>query len=220
MDPMEPRSVDELYLPFAAAFVRGCRPDAPDASDEELVRWGRAQKLRLEKFKRTPWLPRVRRVIGALRAIGPTSLLDVGPGRGVFLWPVLEKFPELPVMVVEQHGQRASDLKAVAHGGIHRMKVLRDSVETLDLAPHCADVVTVLEVLEHMVDPRLGAERTVHWARRFVIASVPSKPDDNPEHIHLFDVDRLRELYEDAGALSVQIDHVLNHRIMIARVAP
>ena len=53
---------------------------------------GRACKL--HKFKRIDELPRVRRVIGMLRgALRPTSLLDVGSGRGAFLWPLLDAFP-------------------------------------------------------------------------------------------------------------------------------
>jgi hypothetical protein len=32
-------------------------------------------------------LPRVRKVLGVLRGVHPANLLDVGSGRGAFLWP-------------------------------------------------------------------------------------------------------------------------------------
>ncbi len=62
------------------------------------------------------------------------------------------------------------------------------------------------------------AREAVRVARRFVVASTPSKPDDNPEHIQLFDGARLERLFLDAGAASVSIDYVLNHIIAVARL--
>jgi hypothetical protein len=56
-------------------------------------------------------------------------------------------------------------------------------------------------------------------ARAFVIISVPSVPDDNPEHIHLFHPDQLREMALQAGAARITLEHVLNHRIGVIRVA-
>ncbi|HKB05161.1 MAG TPA: hypothetical protein VKD90_23250 [Gemmataceae bacterium] len=75
------------FLDLAAAFVRGRLPDAPDLPPAELVEYGRTQGLRVHKFKRATELPRVRRVLGILRGIGPAEVLDIGSGRGTFLWP-------------------------------------------------------------------------------------------------------------------------------------
>ena len=55
-------------------------------------------------------------------------------------------------------------------------------------------------------------------ASRFVIASVPSKPDDNPEHVQLFTGDSLDALLLTAGAARVQITYVLNHIIAVASI--
>jgi hypothetical protein len=46
--------------------------------------------------------------------------------------------------------------------------------------------------------------------------TVPSKPDDNPEHIHLFTKDILTEMFLKAGCSKVKFDSVLNHLFMIA----
>ena len=69
-----------------------------------------------------------------------------------------------------------------------------------------------------MRHPERAAAEAVRVARRFVVASVPSKPDDNPEHMHLFTADNLADLLRGAGARKVSIDHVPNHILAVARV--
>jgi hypothetical protein len=81
------------------------------------------------------------------------------------------------------------------------------------------DIVTMLEVLEHLKDPQAALNGMVNTARRFVLLSVHAVPDDNPEHLHLFTPERLRQMAADAGALRTTIEHVLNHRIVLVRVA-
>lgn len=81
------------------------------------------------------------------------------------------------------------------------------------------DVVTCLEVLEHLDQPDRAASELVRVGRRFVIASVPSKPDDNPEHIQLFTDRSLRDLFLDRGAQSVKTQYVPNHILCIARLS-
>jgi len=105
-------NAERYYLELAAAFVRGQAAqgtsiglpsrlahaplDTLTVSDaEEVFAAGRAAGLSLHKFKRTMALPRVRRVFGVLHALAPAEMLDIGSGRGVFLWPLLDSFPRL-----------------------------------------------------------------------------------------------------------------------------
>jgi ubiquinone/menaquinone biosynthesis C-methylase UbiE len=206
------------YLDLAAAFVRGHLPDAPPLDAAGLVRHGLEAGLRLHKFKRTDGLPRVRKVLGILRGLGPADLLDVGSGRGAFLWPLLDAFPWLPVLAIDQKPQRVADLHAVRAGGVERLSAARMDATRLALADHGVDVVTFLEVLEHIPAAARALAEAVRIARRFVVVSVPSKEDDNPEHIHLFDRQALGRMFANAGAARVRFDAVLNHLIAVATV--
>jgi ubiquinone/menaquinone biosynthesis C-methylase UbiE len=217
-----PDAADDLaqryYLDLAAAFVRGRLAVPADLNPAALFRAGQEAGLRLHKFKRTAGLPRVQKVLGVLRGLAPTDLLDIGSGRGVFLWPLLDAFPALPTLAIDRDPRRAADLGAVARGGIAGLRAARMDVEALALPAKGVDVATVLEVLEHVARPERAAAELVRVARRAVVASVPSKPDDNPEHIRLFTRASLEALLRDAGARSVGIDFVPGHMIAVARV--
>src|SRR5579883_1609373 len=111
-----------LYPELAAAFVRGrAKRDGGIAlpvrlreaalgelsSEEldELARLGTEHGLRMGKFEKGPLLPRLRPVLGALHGLAPASVLDVGSGRGAFLWPLLDSFRSLPVTAVDRSAQ-------------------------------------------------------------------------------------------------------------------
>jgi ubiquinone/menaquinone biosynthesis C-methylase UbiE len=206
---------DRYYTPLATAFVRGRLAD-PAASIED----GIAAGLRLHKFKNDTILPRVQRVLGILRGLAPESLLDVGSGRGTFLWPLLDAFPSLAVTSIDTSEQRVSDINAVHTGGIARVKAFQMNAEQTTFPAKSFDVVTLLEVLEHMPNPGAALHNAVSLARRFVVLSVPSVPDDNPEHIHLFTPEQITSMATDAGSSRTTIEHVLNHRIAVLRVQP
>jgi ubiquinone/menaquinone biosynthesis C-methylase UbiE len=198
---------------LGAAFARGRLRERLGDTDEEAFEAGKARGLKMHKFKRNAELPRVRRVLSMLTALGPETLLDIGSGRGTFLWPLLDAFPHLAVTAVDRDDQRASDLACVTKGGVERLRAAKMDATALDFADASFDGVTVLEVLEHLESPERAAREAMRVAKRFVVASVPSKPDDNPEHIHLFDVRALSALF--AGARSVKVEHVLNHAVAL-----
>jgi 2-polyprenyl-3-methyl-5-hydroxy-6-metoxy-1,4-benzoquinol methylase len=212
--------VTRYYEQLAAAYVRGNVPDqAAGKSDAELLALGRSAGLKLHRFKRTMDLPRVRAVLGVLRALSPTRLLDIGIGRGVFLWPLLDAFPDLDVTAVECDEYRRAHLEAVRRGGIERLHVVGADACKLPFENGAFEVVTALEVLEHQMDPTPLACEAMRLASHFVVVSVPSKPDENPEHVQLFTSATLEILLRQAGAARVQTDHVLNHIIAVARPA-
>ena len=96
---------DHHYQMLGSAFVRGRsltdgNPELPsdllhtpleqldDPQRASLFQAGVAAGLRMNKFKKTMGLPRVKRVLGVLRCVCPTAILDIGSGRGAFLWPL------------------------------------------------------------------------------------------------------------------------------------
>lgn len=210
---------DRYFTRLAAAYVRGKSDGlAPQASSGELIMAGLASGLRLHKFKRNTELPRIRKVLGILRGLAPSTLLDVGSGRGTFLWPLLDAFPDLRVTAIDTNPVRVADINAVREGGLSNLNAYRMDAAEMEMEDNQVEVVTALEVFEHLASPRKAAAEVVRVASKYVVASVPSKEDDNPEHIHLFDRRRFESLFLAAGAQSVKMEFVLNHMIAVAKV--
>jgi 2-polyprenyl-3-methyl-5-hydroxy-6-metoxy-1,4-benzoquinol methylase len=225
-----------LFERLAAAYVRGCLRAEPgldvaptlveapldalaDAEIAALIQLGRERGLRLHRFKRTMGLPRVHAVLGILRGIGPTELLDIGSGRGAFLWPLLDALPSLPVTAVDILVHRVADLEHVAAGGVATLAAVRADATDLPFSDRSFDVVTMLEVLEHIPDTAAALRSVLRVARRFVVLSVPKHADDNPEHIHLFGAAQLTALLAEHGATRVTIEQVPGHLIAVAKVS-
>jgi ubiquinone/menaquinone biosynthesis C-methylase UbiE len=132
------------------------------------------------------------------------------------LWPLLDEFTDLPVTAVDILPHRVADLKAVVRGGLSNLSVLHANATSLPFDAAAFELVTMLEVLEHIPDPRAALTEVCRVAARAIVLSVPSKPDSNPEHIHLFGEAALRELFREARVQNVRFEHVLNHRIAVA----
>jgi 2-polyprenyl-3-methyl-5-hydroxy-6-metoxy-1,4-benzoquinol methylase len=211
---------DRYFTHLAAAYVRGKLRNiaAPQLSPEELITAGLGSGLRLHKFKRNAELPRVRKVLGILRGLAPVSLLDVGSGRGTFLWPLLDTFPDIEVTSIDINPVRVADITAVREGGLPKLRALRMDAAAMELEDNEVEVVTALEVLEHLPAPAKAVAEAIRVASKYVIASVPSKEDKNPEHIHLFDRRGFESLFLAAGAQSVKVEFVPNHMIVVAKV--
>ncbi|MBX9693684.1 MAG: class I SAM-dependent methyltransferase [Cyanobacteria bacterium] len=223
---------------FAAAFVRGKLTDCADLSHadseltktpllelteeqvQRLIELGKERDLKIHKFKKTMGLQRVQSVLGILKGLQPSELLDIGTGRGVFLWPLLDELPWLSVTCIDLNSLRVRDLNAVRDGGISRLKAIEGDIALLDVQPNSFDVVTFLEALEHIPNPQAALDKAASIARRSLILSVPSHEDDNDEHIHLFTRDTISSMLLTAGARRVNVQYVLNHLIAVANFEP
>lgn len=220
---------------LGAAYVRGhaqragtpCLPgelaykplnDLTDGEAQRLCALGREAGLKMYRFKDHAALPRVRRTLGFLRGVWPENLLDVGSGRGVFLFPFLCAFPSTPVTCVDLLDHRVAFLNDIRRGGVERLTAVRMDLCGDMLPEKSFDVVTMLEVLEHIPDVQKAVCSAVRLARRYVVVTVPSVPDDNPEHIHLLTRERLTELFSHAGCVKMQFDAVPGHLFMAAAI--
>jgi ubiquinone/menaquinone biosynthesis C-methylase UbiE len=111
-----------------------------------------------------------------------------------------------------------ADIQTVAAGGVAGLTAIHGDATKLPFANRHFDVVTMLEVLEHIPDTNAALHEIMRVARRFVLLSVPSHADQNPEHIHLFDSAQLEQLLLQHGATRVTFEYVPGHILVIARV--
>jgi len=221
---------ERYYLDLACAFVRG-------RLGEDAVREGGAQVggldqraeqmrifllglqagLRLHRFKRTMDLPRVARVLGILRGARPEDLLDVGSGRGAFLWPLLDAFPGLTITSVDLDERRARDLESLRAGGIANLSARTVDAARLPFGDLAFDVVTALEVVEHTADPLATLSEAARVARRMIVVSVPSREDDNPGHLHLVSREQIAAGFHRGGVERVSFESVRGHLVAVGR---
>lgn len=217
---------------LAAACVRGAAGKKPGllpsdlmnkaledltaADFDRVLAAGEKAALPMYHFKKKEQLPRVKAVMGFLKGIQPESLLDVGSGRGVFLFPFLKEFPWVTVTAADILPRRVEMLQNIADGGIGNLTAIHKNICHWHGDENLFDVVTLLEVLEHIPDVQDAVANAVRLAKRYVVVSVPSKPDDNPEHIHLLTKEKLTELFANAGCTRLHFGGVNGHLIMIA----
>ena len=223
----------QLYARFAAAHVRGTEHVAlpPEwretpldwLTDDELagiIAAGRQAELKLYRFKNThDLMPRVKRVLGYLRGQQFSSLLDVGSGRGVFLWPFLNAFPWVDVQCLDLLEYRVAFLESVRAGGVENLTALQgDLCDCPEIPDKSRDIVTMLEVLEHIPDTAAALRSAVRIARQSLVISVPNQPDNNPEHIHLFTKDSMTRCLNEAGCTRLSFDAVPGHMLVFAQL--
>lgn len=191
-------------------------------TDEELssiVAMGEKTGQKLYPFKTgKSELPRVRQVLGFLHGIEFETLLDVGSGRGVFLLPFMEEFPHVQVTSLDLLDKRVTFLNELAAGGYSQLTAYNKNICNQPFPDNSFDVVTLLEVLEHIPEVGKAVAAAVKMARKYVVVSVPSKEDDNPEHIHLLTKDILTGLFADAGCTKLHFGGVNGHLIMMATI--
>lgn len=218
----------------AAAWLRGhaLRTGVPDIDRELLdmplevltdgelsaiVAAGERTGQKLYPFKTgKAELPRVRRVLSFLHGVEFKTLLDVGSGRGVFLLPFLEEFPQARVTSLDLLEKRVTFLNELAAGGYSRLTAFEKNICHQPFRENSFDVVTLLEVLEHIPAADKAIAAAVKMAKRYVVVTVPSKPDNNPEHIHLLTKDILTELFTQAGCARLHFGGVEGHLFLVA----
>ena len=173
--------------------------------------------LKLYPFKTgTRVLPRIRRTMGFLHSVPFGTLLDVGSGRGVFLIPFIKEFPSVRVTAIDLMEKRVDFLNELADGGFGQLRAVKGDICGRPWPDESFDVVTMLEVLEHIPEAGKAIASAVRMARRYVVVTVPSKPDSNPEHIHLLTKDLLTEMFAAAGCERLHFDGVEGHLFMVA----
>ena len=161
-------------------------------------------------------LARTRRTLGFLHSLSFETMLDVGSGRGAFLIPFIREFPWVQVTSADILEDRVTFLNELADGGFRQLRAEQKNICDQPYPDHSFDVITMLEVLEHIPEVEKAVQAAVRMARQYIVITVPSKPDNNPEHIHLLTKDKLSHLFEAAGCSKLHFDGVEGHLFMVA----
>jgi len=227
--------IQERYdIPTAAAWIIGharrtAVPELPEnlrgktiaeCSENEMIQIvtaGQEAGLKLYPFKAgTQMLARTRRTLGFLYSLSFETMLDVGSGRGVFLIPFMKKFPWVRVVSLDLLEKRVTFLNELADGGFPQLHSEQKNICDQPYPDNSFDVITMLEVLEHIPEVEKAVAAAVRMAKQFVVVTVPSKPDNNPEHIHLLTKDKLTQAFSAAGCTKLHFDGVDGHLFMVA----
>lgn len=187
-----------------------------DTDIEVLDKIVKEYNLKTYYFKEKEVLPRVKIVLSFLRAINPECLLDVGSGRGVFLFPFLCEFTDCKVTSIDILERRVELLNNIRLGGVTNLNVVYNDLTKFD-SSESYDCVTLLEVLEHIPDVKTAIKNAVDLSKKYIVVTVPSKKDDNPEHIHLLTKDVLTKYFNDFGVTNLKFSGVNGHLLLIAR---
>ena len=184
---------------------------------EKLKDFAIKKELKLYYFKEKEILPRVKIVLGYLKGIYPETLLDVGSGRGIFLFPLLKEFPNIKVHSIDILDKRFELLNNISTGGIANLVVDKKDITTYYSLTPLYDCVTLLEVLEHIPNVEGAIKNAISLSKKFIIISVPNKPDNNPEHIHFLTIEKLTNIFNSFGITNLKFSGVNGHLILVAQ---
>lgn len=210
-----PRAVD-VALPVRDAAVGrpiGLAPGAPArAAGQDAAKYGSTNPVVRTLLDR--WSGRLRAVVGPLSG----SFVDVGVGEGL----CLERILASPRVVATAVGVEYRLDKAVVAAELHGVEPLVGDAGMLPLATGCTDLVTCIEVLEHLPTVAPAVAELARVTRDRCVVSVPWEPwfrlgnlgrgknvgrlGNDPEHVQWFTPHRLRATLE-ASFVDVRIVH-------------
>ncbi len=191
--------------------------DCAGLAEERILEISQAHNLKVHFLKRLE-NPRISWPVGKLSGIRPESILDIGSGKGWFLWHILKALPGIKITSVDIRPKQVERIRVVAEAADLPIAALVGDVHSLPFADQSFEAVTMLEVLEHVTNPAEALYELCRVSLRWVIVTVPSRADENPEHIHLFDQESLRDLFEQAGVSSLRFEQDRQHIYVLAQV--
>lgn len=111
--------------------------------------------------------------------------------------------------------KRVASLNELADGGFRQLRAERKDICKQPYPDNSFDVITMLE---HIPDVEKAVTAAVRMAKQFVVVTVPSKQDNNPEHIHLLTKDKLTQIFNTVGCTRLHFDGVEDHLFMAASI--
>lgn len=170
---------------------------------------------KIRPFKKS-YIERVEKTVGILNGLHYKTHLDVGSGRGNFIYPYLEnKNKEIQLDIVEQKEIYCeifnNSLKYV------NLKYKIFNKNFLDFkSDKKYDLITLLEVLEHISNWEDALTKAISLSNKYIIISVPSKEDNNPEHLHVLTPKKIKKYLDNSKIkCNFKINGVSNHWIYL-----
>ncbi len=181
-----------------------------------LTNFAKDHNLKIYHFKEKEILPRVKIVLGFLRGIMPERVLDVGSGRGAFLFPFLNEFINTKVLSIDILDKRVEFLSNLSLGGVKNLTCKKLDITLYDYETELYDCVTMLEVLEHIPNVEVAIKNAIKLTKKYIVITVPAKKDDNPEHIHLLTKEKLSKIFNENGINNLKFTLLKDHLLLIA----
>lgn len=205
--------MEDYYEDFLRAYLWDLYRS--EAKIETLIKKAIKEEYPIYHFKRVRIVPRIAKILGMLKGMLPKegTLLDVGIGKGRTTWPILETFTNNRILSIDKDENSFFMASHVKMGGINNFyPMLGDIAEfKLDLK---IDILSALEVLEHIPNYKKAIKNMCSLSDKIII-SVPSEPDDNPDHVNLFTEEKLVALF-GINKMELKFDNVPGHLIAIA----
>jgi len=129
---------------------------------------------KLYKTKEINVLPRVKKTIGILKSFHPKTLLDIGTGRGVFIFELIKQMPSIKITCIDKSNYIVNQLK------LNEINAFQKNVLNLEFKDNSFEFITCLEVLEHIEDYKKAFNEIMRICKIGAIFSVPLKKDNNP----------------------------------------
>lgn len=177
---------------------------------------------KLYRFKRNDLvlLPRVKEIIGILKSIqyDITSIVDFGTQRGALMFPLLDIFPAIQFTGVDISDDINQFMLPLTQYNpyFNFTMVQADITKPIHgIEDKSVDMVLASEILEHLENPLDAVLEAVRIAKKYIIITVPSKPDNNPEHIQYFKIDNMLSLLEKAALKNVVVHPNKNYNLFM-----
>ena len=135
---------------ISLAYIKGyCSKNniaLPNINDDELIKYCRKElnipKLHCFKNINDPPLIRVKKLIGFMKTISLSTVIDFGTQRGALLWPIMNAFPHINYVAVDLDPSIINYLNCVKNGGVSNLTVLNcDITKTIPLPDSSVDIV-------------------------------------------------------------------------------
>lgn len=223
-------SLLQEFSRIAAAYVRGMllSPDHPlfrkpvmDLTEEEiheLILTGRQHRLRMASFEPFPPPPAHARCLAILRSINPDSIAEIGCAHGSMMWHLLQEYKSISLTATDLHPHKLDRLRAVRKGGFANLTpVAGDALHLSQFSTRMHDVVLALDLLEYLPDPAKALEEWHRIAKRFVLVSVSTIPDQNPAKKHFHSFEDWQQLFRKSPFLHLHGEKTGNHWLWILR---